>query len=64
MLNILKDDLSEFAGRGPAFVAFGETMVRDTPADLQRLEMARQVHPGDDPRAARHPQRLHHTRAR
>ncbi|OQA40486.1 MAG: 2-dehydro-3-deoxygluconokinase [Chloroflexi bacterium ADurb.Bin325] len=44
MLNILKDDLSEFAGRGPAFVAFGETMVRDTPADLQRLEMARQVH--------------------
>lgn len=44
MLNILKDDLSAFAGRGPAFVTFGETMVRDTPADMQRLEMARQVH--------------------
>ncbi len=44
MLNILKDDLSAFAGRGAAFVTFGETMVRDTPADLQRLEMARQVH--------------------
>lgn len=44
MLNILKDDLSGFAGRGPVFVTFGETMVRDTPADLQRLEMARQVH--------------------
>lgn len=44
MLNILKDDLSAFAGRGAAFVTFGETMVRDTPADMQRLEMARQVH--------------------
>lgn len=44
MLNILKDDLSMFAGQGAAFVTFGETMVRDTPADLQRLEMARQVH--------------------
>ena len=44
MLNILKDDLSAFAGRGPAFVTFGETMVRDTPADIQRFEMARQVH--------------------
>ncbi len=32
MLNILKDDLSAFAGRGAAFVTFGETMVRDTPA--------------------------------
>jgi 2-dehydro-3-deoxygluconokinase len=41
---ILKDDLSGFAGHGTAFVTFGETMVRDTPADLQRLEMARQVH--------------------
>ena len=42
--NITKDDLSEFAGKGPAFVTFGETMVRDTPCDLQRLENTRQVH--------------------
>lgn len=42
--DITKDDLSDFAGKGPAFVTFGETMVRDTPADMQRLELARQVH--------------------
>jgi 2-dehydro-3-deoxygluconokinase len=42
-LNIVKDDLSAFAGKGPAFVTFGETMLRDTPADFQRLEMTRQV---------------------
>lgn len=42
--NITKDDLSKFAGKGPAFVTFGETMVRDTPCDLQRLESTRQVH--------------------
>ena len=41
--NITKDDLSAFAGKGPAFVTFGETMVRDTPADYQRLEMTRQT---------------------
>mgnify|MGYP005834479301 CR=1 FL=1 len=42
-INILKDDLSPFAGRGPAFVAIGETMVRDMPADHERLERTRQV---------------------
>ncbi|MCR4429193.1 MAG: sugar kinase [Caldiserica bacterium] len=36
--NILKDDLGRFSGKGPVFVTFGETMVRDTPADMQRLE--------------------------
>lgn len=41
--NITQDDLSAFAGKGPAFVTFGETMIRDTPADYQRLEMTRQV---------------------
>ena len=41
--NILKDDLSGFVGRGPAFVTFGETMVRDTPADRERPERTRQV---------------------
>lgn len=43
LLNILKDDLSRFAGRGPAFVTFGETMVRDMPADNERPERTRQV---------------------
>ena len=42
--HITRDDLRSFAGKGPAFVTFGETMVRDTPADMQRAEMARQVH--------------------
>lgn len=42
-INITKDDLSSFAGKGPAFVTFGETMLRDTPCDYQRLEMTRQV---------------------
>ncbi|MBN1401988.1 MAG: sugar kinase [Anaerolineae bacterium] len=41
--NILKDDLSRFAGRGPAFVTFGESMIRDTPADEERLERTRLV---------------------
>jgi len=42
--NITKDDLSGFVGKGPAFVTFGETMVRDTPCDMQRLENTRQVY--------------------
>lgn len=41
---ITDDDLSGFAGEGPAFVAMGEAMVRDTPADLERLERTRQVY--------------------
>lgn len=40
--NITTDDLSAFSG-GPAFVTFGETMVRDTPADSQRPERTRLV---------------------
>jgi 2-dehydro-3-deoxygluconokinase len=43
-LDITKDDLSRFAGRGPAFVTFGEVMVRDTPADMERPERTRLVH--------------------
>lgn len=43
-LDITQDDLSGFAGRGAAFVTFGETMLRDTPADMQRPEMTRMVH--------------------
>ncbi len=42
--NLTRDDLRSFAGKGPAFVTFGETMVRDTPADMQRLETTRLVH--------------------
>jgi 2-dehydro-3-deoxygluconokinase len=42
--NITKDDLSRFAGKGPVFVTFGETLVRDTPADFQRLERTANVH--------------------
>jgi 2-dehydro-3-deoxygluconokinase len=42
--DIAKDDLSGFERKGPAFVTFGETMVRDTPADMQRPECAKQVH--------------------
>lgn len=41
--NILEDDLSRFAGKEPAFVTFGETMLRDTPADMQRAEKTRQI---------------------
>lgn len=42
--NIVDDDLSQFLDNGPAFVSFGETMVRDTPADLERPERTRLVH--------------------
>jgi len=41
--DITKDDLTAFAGRGPALVTFGETLVRDTPDDLQRLERTARV---------------------
>ncbi len=42
--DITKDDLAAFAGRGAAFVTFGEVMVRDTPADMERPERTRLVH--------------------
>ena len=42
--DILKDDLSRFHQTGPAFVTFGEVMIRDTPADLERPERTRLVH--------------------
>jgi 2-dehydro-3-deoxygluconokinase len=35
--------LRPFAGRGAAFVALGEVMLRDTPADRERLERTRRV---------------------
>ena len=41
--NLMEDKLEEFQGRSPAVVTFGETMIRDTPADQERLERTRQV---------------------
>jgi 2-dehydro-3-deoxygluconokinase len=42
--DITKDDLRRFDRPGPAFVAWGEVMVRDTPADGERPERTRLVH--------------------
>jgi 2-dehydro-3-deoxygluconokinase len=42
LYDILKDDLGKFAPS--TFVTFGETMVRDTPADMERPERTRKVH--------------------
>jgi 2-dehydro-3-deoxygluconokinase len=42
--DILTDDLSRFHQQGPAFVTFGEVMIRETPADLERPERTRLVH--------------------
>ncbi len=42
--DISNDNLSHFAGKGPAFVTYGETMIRDTPADMQRPECTRHVY--------------------
>ena len=41
-VDITVDDLSAFRS-GSAFVTFGEVMVRDTPADSERLERTRHV---------------------
>lgn len=41
--DITGDDLTGLFGTSPAFVTFGETMVRDTPADDERLERTRRV---------------------
>ncbi len=41
--DILQDDLSGFDRQKPVFVTFGEVMVRDTPADLERPERTRLV---------------------
>ena len=40
---VTKDDLTAFSGKGPAFVALGEAMVRDTPDDQERPERTRRV---------------------
>jgi 2-dehydro-3-deoxygluconokinase len=43
-LDITKDDLTAWAGKGAALVTLGETLVRDTPQDFQRLERTAIVH--------------------
>jgi 2-dehydro-3-deoxygluconokinase len=43
-LNIMKDDLSQLPPDCSKFVTFGETMIRDTPADNERPERTRLVH--------------------
>ena len=42
--DITKDDLSQFQAGGPVFVTFGEVLVRETPADMERPERTRLVH--------------------
>ena len=42
--DITKDDLSQFQTGGPVFVTFGEVLVRETPADMERPERTRLVH--------------------
>jgi 2-dehydro-3-deoxygluconokinase len=43
-LNIMKDELSVLPPDRSKFVTFGETMIRDTPADNERPERTRLVH--------------------
>lgn len=42
--DITRDNLEFDEEQGPIFVTFGEVMVRDTPADMQRPEQTRLVH--------------------
>ncbi|GAB4460282.1 MAG: sugar kinase [Anaerolineae bacterium] len=42
-LNLAADDLSRFNPQRPAFVTFGEVMVREPPADMERPERSRLV---------------------
>lgn len=44
LFQITKDNLSGLQQGEPAFVTFGEVMVRDTPADSERPERTRLVH--------------------
>ncbi len=43
LFNITKDDLGWMRQAGPVFATFGEVMVRDTPADMERPERTRLV---------------------
>jgi len=43
-LKIVDDNLGRFDRTTPIFVTFGEVMIRDTPADMERPERTRLVH--------------------
>lgn len=43
-IDITTDNLNGLTGPDPAFVTFGETMIRDMPADQERPERTRLVH--------------------
>lgn len=42
--DITKDDLAQFGAGGSVFVTFGEVLVRETPADMERPERTRSVY--------------------
>jgi 2-dehydro-3-deoxygluconokinase len=44
LFDIMSEEFKWDQSRGPAFVTFGEVMVRDTPADMERPERTRLVH--------------------
>jgi 2-dehydro-3-deoxygluconokinase len=44
LFDIMSDKFEWDPKRSPAFVTFGEVMVRDTPADMERPERTRLVH--------------------
>jgi 2-dehydro-3-deoxygluconokinase len=44
LLDIMRDTFERDPNQGPAFVTFGEVMIRDTPADMERPERTRLVH--------------------
>jgi len=44
LIDIMSDRFDWDRNRGPAMVTFGEVMVRDTPADMERPERTRLVH--------------------
>jgi 2-dehydro-3-deoxygluconokinase len=44
LFDVMRDQFEWDQSRSPAFVTFGEVMVRDTPADMERPERTRLVH--------------------
>lgn len=44
LFDIMNEELAWDENNRPAFVTFGEVMVRDTPADMERPERTRLVH--------------------
>src|SRR5512137_2532864 len=44
LFDIMRDTFERDHNQGPAFVTYGEVMLRDTPADMERPERTRLVH--------------------